>query len=139
MSDFPDVVEVFSSNSSEHYRSEVVQCFGRYVKIEGETSQGKPVWKHESKDRVFHSDIYGYWCLGTPNAIIDQVCGYITGQLSNKDIENSGVWRIYDYENQTWQDDHSIIVKGLFLTMKTVCTLLSRLCISDSWEKGSSC
>ena len=137
MSDFPDVVEVFSTNSSGHYRSSVDECFGRYVKIEGENSNGKPVWKHESNNRVLHSSEGGYWCFGTPTAPTDKKCGWIISDHKNKDLDNSGVWQ-YNDENKIWQDDFTIIVKGS-LTMKTVCTLLSRLCISDSWEKGGSC
>ena len=122
MTDFPDVVEVFSTNSSAHYQSSVVECFGRYAKIKGEASNGKPVWKHESNDRVLHSNHAGYWCFGTPAAIPDKTCGYISSDLSHKDLDNSGGWE-YLMENNTWHGDLAIIVKGLF-TIKTICTLL---------------
>ena len=137
ISDFPDIIEVFSTNSSAHYRSLVDECFGRYVKIEEETSNGKPVWKHESNDRVLHLSTAGYWCFGTPTAPTAKNCGYIASGHTNKDLFNSGVWQ-YSDGNNTWHKDFTIIVKGSF-TMKTICSLLSRLCISDSWEKGSSC
>ena len=137
MSDFPDMIEVFSTNSSAHYRSLVDECFGRYVKIEGENSNGKPVWKHESNNRVLHSSKDGYWCFGTPTAPTAKNCGYIASGHTNKDLFNSGVWQ-YSAGNNTWHKDFTIIVKGSF-TMKTICSLLSRLCLSDSWEKSSSC
>merc|ERR1712126_203159 len=110
MSDFPDVVEIFSTNSSGHYPSSVVESFGRYVKIEGETSNGKPVWKHESNDRGLHSD-EGNWCFGTTTAPANKKCGYISSDHKNKDLDNSGVWHYYD-KNNIWQDDSTIIVKG---------------------------
>ena len=138
VADFPDVIEVFSTDSSQNYRSKVVTSFGRYVKTEDETSNGKPVWRHESNDRVFHKD-GGNWCFGTPISILNKLCGFIRSSKVNKDIANSGHWQYYN-EGSIWQDDFTITVKGWCRLIFFCCTFYSiRLCFSHCWKKGSIC
>ena len=112
--DFPDVIEVFSTDSSQNYQSGVATSFGRYVKTEDETSNGKPVWRHESNFRVLHAT-HGRWCFGTPGAIPDkELCGFIRSSKKNKDIAHSGHWQWAVGKDSIWQDDSTITVKGLF-------------------------
>ena len=51
--DYPDVVSIFGTNSSENYTVSVAECFGQYSKMQGVSSNGRPVWKHNSRDERY--------------------------------------------------------------------------------------
>ena len=49
----------------ENYTSGTKRCFGRFSRMQGESSRGRPVWKHDDDDkRFFFVGQYDYWWCG---------------------------------------------------------------------------
>ena len=103
-SDYPDIVSISNRDPSENYDSSAESCLGQYSKIAGESSLGRPVWKHKNrKDRFFFFGLNSWWH-----------CGYLYGPKRGGFFSaalNKGNWTIEKNGPQNF------IIEG----MKRIC------------------
>ena len=94
-SDYPDVVSISNTDPSANYSSSDKSCLGQYSKMTGESSLGKPVWRHKDhKDRFFFYGLNGHW-----------FCGYLYGPTRGGFFSaalNQGAWTIAKKGPQTF-------------------------------------
>ena len=111
--DYPDVVSIFGTNSSENYTVSVAAWFGQYSKMQGVSSNGRPVWKHNSRDDkhlFYHEE--GWWLVGDD---YESKQGLIYSKYSGEEIPRKG-WRRSTGGNG-FVDDSTLTVEGLKLLL----------------------
>lgn len=104
--DYPDVVSIFGSAPADDYTTDAKSCFGFYSKMPGESSRGKPVWKHIDRDNRF------FFCGQN-----DWQCGYKYGDNHGGYINAPGErfpqspWK--QYLDGAWHEEPTITFESL--------------------------
>jgi len=105
--DYPDIVAIFGTSPSQNYTTATTKCFGEYSKMENQSSNGKPVWKHNSReDRVLFYDQNNFWLVGGNYESND---GFMASKYRMEEQIPRRSWR--RSTGGSFHDDSSLIVE----------------------------